>query len=142
MSVYFFSVAGYDAAVTIKELRASDLADLENFAKTIPDLVSTYCAGMKIGLDDNQTTFIRQLFLGLYVSDSTKFKFQKGEAVLILQVANFVTRKVTRKDAEDDFSFFRITIVTKKRALPQTRLLEYSLAKERVKQRKKKEWFR
>lgn len=101
-----FSFAGYDGAITLKELEARDLIDLQNFAKTIPDLISTYCKDRRITLDDNQTNGIRRLFLGLYASDASKFQFHKGEAVLILQVSNFVKRKVTRENGEDNFSFF------------------------------------
>lgn len=68
--VFFFSVAGYDAAITIKELNENDLVDLENFGKTIPDLISTYCSDKKITLDADHTNKFHQLFLGLYGSNS------------------------------------------------------------------------
>lgn len=104
--VCFFSVAGYDAAITIKQIKADDLFEVENFAKTIPDLISTYCTNKKITLDADYINKVHQLFLGLYASNSKEFQFRKGEAVLILQASNFVMHKVSRTEAEDDFSFF------------------------------------
>lgn len=49
---------------------------------------------------------INQLFLGFYASEPEKFRFRKGEVVLILQLSRLLMRKVSSEEAEDDFNFF------------------------------------
>lgn len=121
----FFSLAGFDAAIRIKELKADDLSDLESFARTIPALISTYCTDKKITLDAYYRDKVHQIFLGLYASNSKGFQFHKGEVVLIIQVTIFVTHKVTRKGAEDDFSFFSDTNNLKPSLTVKTHLGEF-----------------
>lgn len=95
-----FSLAGYNAAVTIKEVNESDLVYLEEFARTIPALIARNSTHK---LKKNLTKDIIEYILADYASNAEEFTFHRGEKTIILQIAKFVQCKVK---TEDDYSFF------------------------------------
>lgn len=79
------------------------MADLEQFAKTIPNLMAAYCAASKVKLDPDQIKSVHRSLLGIYGADPAYFEFHKSEEKLILRIAKFVLHKVK---LPEDYSFF------------------------------------
>lgn len=99
-----FSLAGYSTAFTVRELNEQELVKLQEFAKTVPDLISKYCFKNNIDRDQRQRPIICRLFLGLH-EDASSFQIFHGEQMLLLRVASWVKAKVSG-DSMDDFSMF------------------------------------
>lgn len=96
---------GYSSAFTVKELNEDEFVKLENFAKTVPELITDFCTenGIVVDKDQRQITIVRQHFLGLQSANS--FKLFSGEKMLLLKIASWIKRKIGGVGM-DDFSSF------------------------------------
>lgn len=103
-SLFVFSLAGYSTAFTIQELNENELLKLQEFAKTVPELIDKYCSENKIDREKRERSMICRLFLGIH-EDASSFQIFHGEQMLLLRVANWVKAKVGR-ESMDDFSSF------------------------------------
>lgn len=103
-SWFAFSIAGYNLAITIKEIEANDVVDLGEFTKQIPNLIEEYGRAKKIRLSKNQRFAINRSLFGMYSENQNNFSFHKGEQVLILQIADLVGKKM---HGDHDYSYFR-----------------------------------
>lgn len=97
------SLAGYSSAFTVQELNEQELVKLEEFARTIPDLIRKYCSANEID-QQRETPKICRLFLGLH-NNASSFQIFNGQKILLLRVASWVKAKVSR-EVTDDFSSF------------------------------------
>lgn len=104
-------MAGYQTAITIKELRADDIPDLERFARTIPDIIGSVARNQSIDIADAKLYTIYNYFLALYDYSPENFCFGKGEKTLIQQIVKFVNSMVAKgPNGALDFSYFKPTL--------------------------------
>lgn len=101
---FVFSLAGYSTAFTVQAINEHELLKLQEFAKTVPELIGKYCSENKIDREKRERPMICRLFLGIH-EDAASFQIFHGEHMLLLRVANWVRAKVGR-ESMDDFSSF------------------------------------
>jgi hypothetical protein len=100
--IYLFnSIAGYQNAITIKEIVADDIRNIQTCVAKVPSMIITNSVTRP---SISETKLIGTIVFGLYASDPSSFEFQMGEVVLLLEVVKFVRK--TLDENENNLAIF------------------------------------
>lgn len=83
----FFSLLGFDDAITFKRVDEDTITHVESFIKNKLDGFLDQC-------DDPQTVYKEDFYGNIFAADPSSFKFSLGDRIRIMEVASFVKRKV------------------------------------------------
>lgn len=95
--------------MTVRHIKADDFDELEKTAAQIPQRIRGFAACNKISIAEDELSQILSCFLGLYANkdDIEKFKIERGERILLLQVAQYTNSQLAKASPdEEDFSIF------------------------------------
>lgn len=98
----FCSLAGYDSAQDILNIEEIDINNLESFATTIPQIIKSVVNLLNVKLTAVHERHLLQLFLGIFATDSGKFKFKTGEITLIREIIKFGKRQLEENNESND----------------------------------------
>lgn len=96
--ILYFSLAGYESDVSIKELSNAHFIDIEKEASLFPNRLTEYLNETKKQVDNDEMAEIYQLLFGRNCMDahnvSFKFSFSIGDKLAILEVVKLVNQDI------------------------------------------------
>lgn len=100
--MFFFSLAGYETAFTIKEISEADIARLQTFAQGIPQTIDRYAKNLNVKLKPAQQQHILNIFLGFHASCAQNFEFKIADSTLILNIVRITKEELERNEGAYD----------------------------------------